>query len=446
MLVTGRRVTRFLERANIRRRLLVPASIGFASFCTGCLMPPTASQSVVANPNDSPDPALAPDVANTHYAFIYGTDSGFSHIPACLTVPGTSTSICGSDALPTPPIQNYPPASGQADLTWAPTVRYINGEYLMMFSESISSDPGRGNCIGAAISSTGSNFSPINTWTMCSGTRYVGFLDPYLFSDPSSGNTYLLYSRQWCAGASNPQQGCTSSPQSEIDSVQINPSAIESGAAHCPFPVPNCGYIGSSPYQMATFQQLSAYGPTDTNSYVENPAIVKDPNNGYDLVMSYGHWSQPNYETIEIPCLLPYGECLPNSGAVLLSQNGGSITGPGPAYNSPGGMSFLFDGSPTANVAIWHSYEFPGNPTNTTREDWTGPTSDWDPVGVANPTGPINGPTPTPFLKFNPGASHVRPATTNYPGIVKDYWQLRGTGPDGGGTTGQEPTSTEWAP
>ncbi|MGH9079816.1 MAG: hypothetical protein ACRDYE_07040, partial [Acidimicrobiales bacterium] len=155
-----------------------------------------ANNSVVSYSGDGPDPAVVPDVANSSYAYLYTTDSGSYHIPDCLTTPGGSGALCGHDALPTPPVQNYPPSpidtctnSAQAELTWAPTVRYLYGEYLMMFSESISSDPCRANCIGAATSSEGVTFTPVNSWTLCSGTRELGFLDPYLFQDPSSGFT-----------------------------------------------------------------------------------------------------------------------------------------------------------------------------------------------------------------------------------------------------------------
>jgi hypothetical protein len=177
---------------------------------------------------------------------------------------------------------------------------------------------------------------------------------------------------------------------------------------------------------------------------VENPAIVADPYNGYDLVVSYGTWWEPNYETIELGCALPYGECAPNTYAVLLSQGGNGNTGQGNSYNSPGGMSFLFDGSPTGNVAVWHSYEFPGNPNNLTRQDWTGPTSS---IQVQNVVGPINGPTPTPFVHVS-SQMQVTPlvsATENPPNVIQDHWALRGLPPYGGDMTATGRMPVAWS-
>jgi hypothetical protein len=305
------------------------------------------------------------------------TSTGWQHVPTYVTIPGQGVSGYEQDALPTLP------TASDGVYTWAPTVRYIDGHYLMMFSEGIS---GRANCIGAAISSTGFTFTPINSWTFCSGTANVGFLDPYLFSDPSTGDTWLLYSRQWWDGAAG------TTPESEIDSVQIDPAGIESGADNCPFPVADCGLLSTN-YQMITFQDVVGLikpgtddftpGAAGTNDRIENPAIVADPYNGYDLTFALGSWYLPNYQSGEDACLLAYGDCIANNSLEITCQQGcGGDQYSNQMYNSPGGFSFLYDASPTNNYTIWHSFRDPGtcppnglNPLCAVRDDWSGPTA-----------------------------------------------------------------------
>ncbi len=411
---------RFYERAS--RSSLVASSIlvGLGMLLSGCLLPPVASQSVLAYSGDAPDPAIN-GLQGSQYAVVYATDSytnpgsgnltssGWQHIPSYLTVPGTAISAYEEDALPTPP------SASDGIYAWAPTVRFISGQYLMMFSESI---PGRANCIGAAKSSTGGVFTPINSWTFCSGTSTVGYLDPDLFVDPATGDTWLTYSRQWWTGPVGNQAADT--PESEIDSIQIDPTGILSGADNCPFgPLPDCGLLSTN-YLMLSFQDISANisnssdqtpGSVGTNDRIENPALVADPYNGYDLSVSLGSWWLPNYTTVEIPCILPYGECVPSLGAPLMYQDGeGGVTrAEGGAtnfqmYNSPGGASYLNDGSPNGNVMIWASFRNPGTcgtsltPICAVRDDWTGPTTSDNLNGLYNGN-PINGVQSRPLLR-----------------------------------------------
>ena len=288
--------TRVRSSAHRRTRNGISLLMALAGvlLLSGCMALPTAQQISESYGGDGPDPALAPDVANTHYAFIYSTNStqpggcifyqGGWNIPSLVTVPGTAGSAYLHDALPTLPIQAPQPGTSGVpgpgcSRIWAPTVRYINGQYLMMFAEPMASDPARGDCIGAAKSSDGITFTPINTWTFCSGDRFTGFLDPYLFSDPHTGATWLLYSRQWW----NPD----GSPNSEIDSIEIDAPGIESGADNCPFAAADCGLLSSN-YFMLAYQDVSGLTPEDGNSRLENPAIIGDPYNGYDLVAVLG--------------------------------------------------------------------------------------------------------------------------------------------------------------
>ena len=127
----------------------------------------------------------------------------------------------------------------------------------MFFAEGIHN---HADCIGAARSSNGVNFTPINTWTFCSPVpvsgQAIGFLDPSLFID-SSGRVWLLYSQQWA-----PNGG------SEIDDVQIDALGIWNGSENCPFPIGDCGIVGEVGGTWSA-NKLISYG--DVSNVNSNP-------------------------------------------------------------------------------------------------------------------------------------------------------------------------------
>jgi hypothetical protein len=221
------------------------------------------------------------------------------------------------DALAGPP--DY--LSGPNYYVWAPTVRYFGGRYLMMFSAQQSD--GR-MCISVATSSSRSgpfNIVEVNgrDYKLCSSNGNV--IDPQLYIEGSTA--FFLYSKI-------------------ADNLSSSEIRIQPLGA---FGLPTGGYS-----TLVTLNQARAAldgQNLGSRAVIENPALVRDPYNGYDLLVSMGTWNQPGaYHTIEIPCIERYRNCLPSNG--------------GPPGNTlgtnPGGLSLLQDQSPNLNYAIWHSY------------------------------------------------------------------------------------------
>ena len=244
------------------------------------------------------------------------------HVPSyTLTIPG-GQALSEHDALPNLPSWTFDEADPTKDSeTWAPTVRYIGGRYLLMFSNSSRNMPNHEMCIGAATStSLAGTFSP-TSFQLC-GPAGHQFIDPQLFVDPGTNRVYLLWSDQWGFGGN-----------SAIRARQLSSNGL--------------GLVGGQ-YTLITYARTSVAaggGRTGSKAVVENPALVKDPYNNYDLLVSFGTWNEANsYSTIEIPCLAPTGSCIESRGAPL------NLVG-----QNPGGASLMSDGSPNYNYMMWHA-------------------------------------------------------------------------------------------
>ncbi|MGH9920158.1 MAG: hypothetical protein ACRD6W_14995 [Nitrososphaerales archaeon] len=326
------------------RRLLVPVVALIPIVTSACLTAPSSTS--VVYPGDGPDPAWA-YISGLSSAEVYTTNSPTQHIPSYRSaIPPTNQSPSTFDALPTIPSQSY-------GNIWAPGVRGIQfnpstSGVMMFFAEAISN---RADCIGAAKSSNGLNFTPINTWTFCSPAQYTGFLDPSLFID-SSGRVWLIYSQQWA-----PNGG------SEIDAVQIDAYGIYDGSEYCPFPIGDCGIVGEvggqwSAYKLVGYGDVSnVNGNPGSSSFIENPSMTPDDYNGFDLTFSLGTWtSNSTYVTGEVPCSNPYGACIPKCDGKIISGGGGA--------------SVVDDSSPNGNYMIYHTW------SGSNREDLAGATGE----------------------------------------------------------------------
>jgi hypothetical protein len=295
----------------------------------GCILLP--SSPAVLTTVDAPDPALAS--VGTNLAEVYTTDANGYQIPEYRWNVSTNATSSESNALAGSALPWW--ASGTAQ--WAPSVRKIDGEYIMIFSASRA---GKANCLAAATSTNGTSFIVDQDFGMCypSGNA-VGYLDPYLFLDVS-GQIWLYYSEQW-----SPNGG------SEIDAQEMSSNGLAT--------------IGT-PYDILDYSDLESLDPSNqgTDAFIENPAFVNDPYNAYDLVVSFGSWQQAgNYESIEVPCFDVNGSCDVSYGADIQDS------GDGPT--NPGGVSFLNDNSPAGNYAIWMTGTGP-------RPDRGGPSAAYD--------------------------------------------------------------------
>lgn len=303
---------------RIRRSLAVAGLMTIAAVASGCLIT-SGTGPLNVTTYDAPDPAGV--VLTSSTSQIYTTDSGGRNIPTfTMTSTGTSyTTGTVTDALPTLPSWVVPYGAEKHTDTWAPTVRFIGGQYVMLFTGSMATNL----CIGEATSPTAAgSFTPVNNGGWC----YPGYnaLDPSLFV-AADGSVWMYWSKQSGGGGAG---------RSEIDVQQMSSDGLSRKA-------------GSSPITMLTFSDAATIGggPVPTNGLVENPAMVADPYNGFDLIASVGVWGDSSYHTVELPCTGTSSGCLPNDGAIQLQTNA--------SMNGPGGASVLQDTTPVGNTMVF---------------------------------------------------------------------------------------------
>jgi len=298
-----------------------------------CTAPPGSPGIMPLEPGyNLPDPAMVPTSGTT--ADVYSTESWeggytFYNVPS-YSVDLTDDSYGAiHDALPTPPSWY-----GSPNYLFAPTVRYIDGRYVMLFAAS----PGTNAlCIGEATSTDGSVFVANNSFEVC--TPGYSNYDPYLFTDPNSGDVWMFYSLE-----NNGPSGTGT-----IEAQQLSTDATT---------------LVGSPSTLLSYSQVASLNPNEGSApFLENPTFVADPGNGYgfDLIDALGTFNGADtYATIEVPCTSETGGCQPSAGQVM--------TGPGYG-DDPGSASLLYDGSPTGNTMIWDVW------INGARMDFIGPTS-----------------------------------------------------------------------
>ena len=211
------------------------------------------------------------------------------------------------------------PSWTNGDLVWAPSVRWLDGRYVMYYSASRA---GGANCIGAAIAARADvAFSPVDVhW--CGGVD-AGLLDPYVFLDPA-GVPFLLMSVQVARDGG-----------SFIASQRLSANGF--------------GFEDPARVLMtfAEARALAGGGSLGSSAFVENPSVVVDPYNGYDVMASVGTWNEAGaYQGVEEPCL-----GIAFRGSPCLPANGGRFVLDG-AYH-PGSLSMLHDGGPDGNYAFF---------------------------------------------------------------------------------------------
>jgi hypothetical protein len=289
--------------------------------CSACLLlPRTLGTQASTNPVellghtftvDWADPAAVP-IGDGH-AEVFTGRNFFGNVPAWQTDLRSGGQVGLHDALPTLPSWT------NGNLVWAPSVRKLDGRYVMYYSASRA---GGANCIGMATAAAADvAFTPVEVhW--CGGVD-AGFLDPYVFIDPA-GTPFLLLSVQVGPGGG-----------SFIASQQLSGDGL--------------GFRGPSRILM-TFgdaRSMAGDGPLGSSAFVENPAVVADPFNTYDVMASVGTWNEPGaYTGVEEACfgIAPQGSpCVPARGGRFVVDGG---------YR-PGSLSMLHDSGPDGNYAFF---------------------------------------------------------------------------------------------
>jgi hypothetical protein len=296
-----------------------------------CVTAPSSPNIVPLEPGyNLPDPAMVSTSSTT--AQVYTTESfetgiSFYNIPSYSVDLTNDTYGPIHDALPAPPSWY-----GSPNYLFAPTVRFIDGQYVMLFAASPGSNA---LCIGEATSSDGLVFQAVNSFELC--TPGYSNYDPQLYVDPNDGSVWVFYSLE------------TNSFPGQIEAQQLSADASS---------------LVGSPSTLLSYSQVESINPNEGSApFLENPSFVADPGNGYgfDLIRALGTFNgNHTYATIDVPCTSESGGCQPSLAQLMM----------GPTYgDDSGSASLLNDSSPNGNLVIWDQY------IDGIRMDFLGPTS-----------------------------------------------------------------------
>ena len=234
-------------------------------------------------PFDFPDPDVIV-VGNTYYA--YATNSVAGNIQIIDSTDLTHWTVVGN-ALPSLPAWATP------NLTWAPSVAAIGGQYVLFYA--VDPTGSTTDCISVATATqpqgpfTDSSSAPLECQNGLGGS-----IDPSSFID-ANGSLYLV----WKSGGPG---------TSRIWSQQLAPS----GTSFAP---------GTNPTLLLTPDQ-SWEGGT-----VEAPDLV-EAGGHYDLFFSGNDWNSANYAVGVARCAGPLGPCADASASPILASGTG-MAGPG---------------------------------------------------------------------------------------------------------------------
>ncbi len=328
-------ITRPRKRGRSLLRTAALALLALLAVSASACFYPSGSPIKMHDNYEMRDPSAVP--LGGGLAQLYTTNSGFFWVPTYVVDPnawGAYASPKPHDALPKPPSWVKPNVGDGRKFVWAPTVRKVNGVYLMMFTASRRQ--GRA-CIGAAVSNTAAGpFTAIDDDPWC---ETAGLLDPQLFVN-ADGRIWVYYSRQIAPTFSEIR-----AQQITLGGSGLNRTVNRVGSAKRILTMDQARAVCRLRYPVTSC--TTNPGPTPANHFVENPAMVRDSYNGYSLMVSLGNWKDNSYTTLEIPCTQPDGGCLNNFGAQIKYSDS--------QYNQAGGASFLKDNSPAGNRIFFHA-------------------------------------------------------------------------------------------
>jgi len=327
----------------------------------GCLYVTNGPSGVTGPPGaafdnyDAGDPAAVNFPPGNSAIQVYTSNEGWDptspkNIPMWTTNVAPSVSIASfRDALPTLPNWATPlpnPFTGIRPTTsvvsWAPSViqwprtAQDANDYLMSFAEQdTTGGPNGPMCIGFAYSTNGPNnpFSAL-PFEYCGGAN--NDIDPYLWVDSNGNQMTLLFSNQ----GSNPPAPNNSAIWSQalnISGVGSSTSISWSAVPQEILTLPAANFIASK--GDSTFNG----GALDR---VENPAVVWEAGQGFDVTASVGTYNGL-YWTVEELCglLTAANTC---SGTTYLNSGGSS--GLGYLFSHWGSASFLKSNTSTNEV------------------------------------------------------------------------------------------------
>ena len=250
---------------------------------------------------DFPDPSIL-QVGGTYYA--YSTEVSVTNIPLSVSDDGVHWSSQTTDAMPTLP------SWAEFGYTWSPSVTKDDaGGYVMFFA---ARDPEWGKqCIGEAESN-----SPNGPFTDSSSTPFLcdpsdgGDIDPDVFTDHSTGQTYLLWKTD----------GNVVGQATSLWSVPLTANFDMDGDPH--------RLLGDDqPWQ---------------GGVIEGPNMVES-SGVYYLFYDGNDYFTPSYGIGYATCASPLGPCADSPNNPVLVSAGGMLGPGGPSlFQGPHGLELAF--------------------------------------------------------------------------------------------------------
>jgi hypothetical protein len=312
------------------------AAIGTLALTVAAATPASADNWAPVSPGDFPDPdivlcAVSCGSGGPYYAF---ATQNFASAANTINIQELESSD-GVHWHPTPGVPDALPSLGnwaKPGDTWAPSVSYdsSNNLYVMYYTATEASAP-NDQCIGWATSNTPMGpYSSAPEPAICqdgstSATidngNYGGSIDPDIFTDPQSNQTYLI----WKNDGNHEDPGLSTS----IWSVPLAQNFLpEAGSV--------VTLLAGAQYQ---WQSGIIEGP---NMYYQPGTGTDGAGGAYYLFYSASDEGSASYAIGYASCSGPVGPCTDDSSSSLLSSQPG-LSGPGgpSVYTLPSGQTVM---------------------------------------------------------------------------------------------------------
>ncbi len=261
--------------------MLFACTVAVAFDTSASTAQPTAPESWPIGSGDLPDPHI---VRGVERWWVFGTNSGGQLVPT-----QSSNDLLNwkteADALA------RVPAWGTGEI-WAPAVEFLDGRWVMYFTDKSNSSRNPHRCIGIAISSSpGGPYQPFDLPLACDAAR-GGHIDASLFRD-DQGVNWLLYK--------NDDPSRNGLPV--IRSRQLRADGLA-------FTAPETALVGAdAPWEAGVN---------------ENPSMVTGPDGRLHLFWSGNDWRTSSYSMGHAVCSSPSGPCVEDKDPWLIGLPGGS--------------------------------------------------------------------------------------------------------------------------
>ena len=318
----------------LTKLLIVVLGVVAVAATAGVVSAPAAASGGAWAPvhaGDFPDPSIL-HWNGVYYGFAtqsFAAPGQGINIQESISTNGVNWTPLGSDALPTGHLGSW----AQLGDTWAPSVAYdgATDEFLMYYTATEASTGDQ--CIGIATAPVTSPLGPytdpsptpavcqngVDAGSTIDNGNYGGSIDPDIFTDPSSGSSWLIW-------------------KSDGNNIGLDQTSIWSVPLDSDLRPPN----GTSPSQLLSSDQPWQSG------IIEGPDMYFQPATGggggtYDLFYSGSLEGASTYAIGWASCSGPSGPCADatNSNPLLTTSVGMSGPGGPDVYTLPSGRTVM---------------------------------------------------------------------------------------------------------